>query len=122
VGQARGACAGMPGAIAQPSLQSRPPRPALLRRAWRAGQLGGRAVCGAPGVSVLPCTLPYTLLYTRRAQGGEGPLRIWGEDAIIAFPGAQTSIIDERDAYMARTIRAAAQGEPCPSCSVRPLR
>ena len=45
------------------------------------------------------------------AQGGEGPLRIWGEDAIVRFPGAQASIIDERDAYMARTIRAAAQGE-----------
>ncbi|KAK9837254.1 hypothetical protein WJX81_002082 [Elliptochloris bilobata] len=43
-------------------------------------------------------------------QGGEGLLRIWGEDAIIGFPGAQASIIDERDAYMARTIRAAAQG------------
>ena len=43
-------------------------------------------------------------------QGGEGPLRIWGEDAIVSFPGAQESIIDERDAYMARTIRAAAQG------------
>ena len=45
------------------------------------------------------------------AQGGEGPLRIWGEDAIVSFPGAQASIIDERDAYMARTIRAAAQGQ-----------
>ena len=28
----------------------------------------------------------------------------------MSFPGAQESIIDERDAYMARTIRAAAQG------------
>ncbi len=57
-----------------------------------------------------------------RAQGGEGPLRIWGEDAIVAFPGAQTSIIDERDAYMARTIRAAAQGaRPAPPAACRLL-
>ncbi|KAK9790773.1 hypothetical protein WJX73_006178 [Symbiochloris irregularis] len=42
--------------------------------------------------------------------GGGGMYRLRGEDAIIGFPGADKSVIRERDVYMARTLRAAAQG------------
>ena len=38
-------------------------------------------------------------------------LKLWGEDAIIDFPGAKSSIIDERDVFMARAIHAAASGQ-----------
>lgn len=37
-------------------------------------------------------------------------LRLPGEDAIISWPNAKETIIDARDAYMARTIYAAATG------------
>ena len=36
--------------------------------------------------------------------------KLRGEDAIIGFPGADRSVIKERDIYMARTLRAAAKG------------
>lgn len=38
-------------------------------------------------------------------------LRLPGEDAIISWPNAKETIIDSRDAYMARTIFAAAIGK-----------
>lgn len=38
--------------------------------------------------------------------------KLRGEDAIINFPGADKSVIRERDVYMARTLRAAAKGAP----------
>jgi pheromone shutdown protein TraB len=34
----------------------------------------------------------------------------WGEDALLKWPGAVTPLIEERDAYMARVMAAAAQG------------
>lgn len=42
---------------------------------------------------------------------GTSMLRLPGEDAIISWPNAKETIIDARDAYMARTIFAAATGE-----------
>ena len=39
-------------------------------------------------------------------------VELWGEDALLQWPGARRSLIEERDAYMARTIWAAASGEP----------
>ena len=38
-------------------------------------------------------------------------LKIPGEDAIINWPNAKETIIDRRDAFMARTLWAAATGE-----------
>lgn len=40
--------------------------------------------------------------------------RLRGEDAIISFPGAEESVIRDRDVYMARTLRAAATGMTVP--------
>ena len=41
---------------------------------------------------------------------GTEMLRLPGEDAIISWPNAKSTVIDQRDAYMARTIWAAATG------------
>ena len=38
-------------------------------------------------------------------------MELWGEDALLQWPGAQQALIQERDAYMARTIWAAASGD-----------
>jgi hypothetical protein len=38
------------------------------------------------------------------------PFFVWGEDALLKWPGAVTPLIEERDAYMARVVAAAAQG------------
>ena len=46
---------------------------------------------------------------------GQETLKIPGEDAIINWPNAKETIIDQRDAFMARTLWAAATGEP-PKC------
>lgn len=43
-------------------------------------------------------------------QGGQGTLKLWGEDALLGWPGAMDPVIHERDAFMARVISAAAQG------------
>ena len=43
---------------------------------------------------------------------GQEMLKIPGEDAIINWPNAKETIIDRRDAFMARTLWAAATGEP----------
>lgn len=40
----------------------------------------------------------------------ERPVELWGEDALLQWPGARRALIQERDAYMARTIWAAATG------------
>ena len=37
-------------------------------------------------------------------------MELWGEDALLQWPGARQALIRERDAYMARTIWAAASG------------
>lgn len=51
-----------------------------------------------------------TVSRVARAQAGEARVEIWGEDALLQWPGARRSVIAERDAYMARTIWAAATG------------
>jgi len=38
------------------------------------------------------------------------PLKLFGEDAIMDWPGAMEVIIRDRDAYMARALAAAAAG------------
>ena len=46
-------------------------------------------------------------------QNGSSQLvKLWGEDALLDWPGALDPVIHERDAHMARTISAAAQGTP----------
>ncbi len=42
----------------------------------------------------------------------DAPVEIWGEDALLQWPGARRSLIQDRDAYMARTIWAAVTGAP----------
>ena len=37
-------------------------------------------------------------------------MKLDGEDAIVGWPNAKETIIDQRDAYMARTLYAAATG------------
>ena len=46
-----------------------------------------------------------------QARGTE-MLQLPGEDAIVNWPNAKQSIIDDRDAFMARTLWAAATGLP----------
>ncbi len=41
-------------------------------------------------------------------------MELWGEDALLQWPGARRPLIQERDAYMARTIWAAASGKLLP--------
>jgi len=50
-------------------------------------------------------------------QEEKAMLKLWGEDAIIDFPGAKLSIIEERDVFMARAIHAAASSQDgvCPA-------
>lgn len=38
------------------------------------------------------------------------PFYVWGEDALLKWPGALAPLIDERDAFMARVVAAAAKG------------
>ena len=40
-------------------------------------------------------------------------MKLFGEDALLDWPGASQSIIEERDGYMARALAAAAQGARC---------
>ena len=44
-------------------------------------------------------------------QNGSSQLvKLWGEDALLDWPGALEPVIYDRDAHMARTVYAAAQG------------
>jgi hypothetical protein len=52
---------------------------------------------------------PETLCATQ-GKNMDAPVEIWGEDALLQWPGARQPIITERDAYMARTIWSAATG------------
>jgi len=47
---------------------------------------------------------------TSLSQQGTTPLRLWGEDAIIAWPGAARPVIQDRDVFMAGALWAAAAG------------
>jgi pheromone shutdown protein TraB len=35
---------------------------------------------------------------------------VWGEDALLSWPGAEPALIAERDAFMARVLAATATG------------
>ncbi|KAL4858448.1 TraB domain-containing protein [Chlorella vulgaris] len=48
-----------------------------------------------------------------QAASADAPIvKLWGEDALLNWPGALEPIITQRDAYMARSIAAAASGRP----------
>eukprot|EP00967_Tisochrysis_lutea_P051422 scaffold63498_cov18-Tisochrysis_lutea.AAC.1 len=83
------------------------------------------AFCG--GVCMLrasrpptPLTAPYADLSAEEIEAAVAvrepiasgdlsqPLKLFGEDAILDWPGALDVVIRERDAYMARTVAAAA--------------
>lgn len=49
---------------------------------------------------------------TPLASDPDTRVQVWGEDALLHWPGAQTSVIHERDRYMAHVIKAAATGKP----------
>lgn len=38
------------------------------------------------------------------------PFYVWGEDALLSWPGAEPALIAERDAFMARVLAATATG------------
>jgi hypothetical protein len=38
------------------------------------------------------------------------PFYVWGEDALLSWPGAEPALIKERDAFMARVLAASATG------------
>ena len=40
----------------------------------------------------------------------EGIVKLWGEDALLDWPGALEPIIEERDMVMANVLRACASG------------
>jgi pheromone shutdown protein TraB len=40
-------------------------------------------------------------------------MKLYGEDALLDWPGASESIIEERDEYMTRALAASASGAPC---------
>lgn len=52
------------------------------------------------------------LLQNSDSNSAAEPYFLWGEDALIKWPGALDPIINERDDYMARAIAAAALGRP----------
>lgn len=41
------------------------------------------------------------------------PFYVWGEDALLSWPGAESPIIAERDAFMARVLAATATNSNC---------
>lgn len=43
---------------------------------------------------------------------GSRPYKLWGEDALLNWPGAMGPVISDRDAYMARACASAAAGGP----------
>lgn len=47
----------------------------------------------------------------QNADGGGGAVKLWGEDALLDWPGAMGPVIDERDEFMAKTLAAAATGK-----------
>ena len=78
-------------------------------------------------LGLLPVALPYWELYRfSEMSAGEieaavavpepvesnldAPLKLFGEDALLDWPGASESIIAERDRYMAKALAAAATG------------
>jgi hypothetical protein len=38
------------------------------------------------------------------------PFYVWGEDALLSWPGAEAALITERDTFMARVLAATATG------------
>jgi len=41
------------------------------------------------------------------------PFYVWGEDALLSWPGAEPALITERDAFMARVLAATATNNTC---------
>lgn len=42
----------------------------------------------------------------------QATVKLWGEDALLSWPGAMEPVIHERDEFMARALAAAASGRP----------
>lgn len=81
----------------------------------------------ATALGLLPVALPFWELYRFSEMSEEEietavavpdpvesdletPLKLFGEDALLDWPGASESIIAERDLYMAKALAAAATG------------
>jgi hypothetical protein len=52
--------------------------------------------------TLAPCVLLQSNL--------DKPFFVWGEDALLKWPGAEPALIAERDAFMARVLAATATG------------
>lgn len=91
-------------------------------------QAMGLALAGT-FLGLLPVALPFWEIYRFSEMNAEEieaavavpepvqsnlevPLNLFGEDALLDWPGASESIIKERDQYMAKALAAAATGEP----------
>lgn len=89
-------------------------------------QLMGLALAGT-ALGLLPVALPFWELYRFSEMNADeiekavevpepvesdlrSPLKLFGEDALLDWPGAMESIISERDTYMAKALAAAATG------------
>ena len=55
------------------------------------------------------CQCPITL--NGAQNGSQEVVKLWGEDALLSWPGAMDVVINDRDAYMAKAIWAAATGQ-----------
>ena len=54
-------------------------------------------------------------------NGSKELVKLWGEDALLSWPGALEPVIHERDVHMAKTIWTAASGKRKPVlCSHAP--
>jgi pheromone shutdown protein TraB len=89
-------------------------------------QAMGASLLGT-ALGLLPVALPFWELYRFSEMSAEEieacvevpepvesnldvPLKLYGEDALLDWPGASESIIAERDRYMAKSLAAAATG------------
>lgn len=66
---------------------------------------------------LLPLLMRFLLSWVLHASGcadvqdsSEGIVKLWGEDALLDWPGALEPIIEERDMVMANVLRACASG------------
>ena len=105
--------------LAPRSHMARPthPRPQLHSTLFQ-------SVCCRLLMRFLPCWLPHDRVSADVQDSSEGIVKLWGEDALLNWPGALEPIIEERDMVMANVLRACASGMSWPCrihCWLEPL-
>jgi hypothetical protein len=69
---------------------------------------GGKHSSGVPNT---PCPTSASMLLPPLLQANlDKPFYVWGEDALLSWPGAEPALIKERDAFMTRVLAASATG------------